>query len=128
MRRLLLATFLVAAACGDNVTHGFEPWILDEVSSNDGFWVRTPEFEVASGEEIQDCYFFQVPDTGTGDLMIDHLQLALNPGSHHMNVFRVNTIVNLNPTAGEPIDLGGVEGTVIRAGECWKAPNWADWP
>jgi hypothetical protein len=45
-----------------------------------------------------------------------------------MNLFRVNTIVNLDPAAGEPIDLGGVQGTVIRGGECWISPNWAGWP
>ncbi|NVB81539.1 MAG: hypothetical protein HOV81_24305 [Kofleriaceae bacterium] len=99
----------------------------------DGFWIRTPEFEVAAGQEIQDCYFFEVPDIANGaDIWIDRAQLALNVGSHHMNLFRVKTIVGLDPAAGAPFDLGGVHGTVIHGTdanmECWKSANWADWP
>lgn len=115
-------------ACGDNLgPPGYEGWYLDELEPSEGVWVRTPEFEVAAGEEIQDCYFFTVP-AGADPLWIDRFQLALNPGSHHMNLFRVADIRNLDPAAGEAIDLGGVQGTVIRGGECWTAPNWAGWP
>ncbi len=120
------------AACGDNLGPGFEPWVLEPLAASDGFWVRTPEFEVAAGAEIQDCYFFQVP-AGATDLMVDRLTMALNPGSHHMNVFRVNTVRNLGPTDGAPVDLGGVQGRFVAGGapgtgECWKAGNWSDWP
>lgn len=121
---LLAATTLTA--CGDNVP-AFEPWYLDELAPDEGVWVRTPEFEVAAGEEIQDCYFFEIPSTAADPLWIDKFELALNPGSHHMNLFRVGNIVGLDPAAGEPIDLGGVQGTVIRGGECWNSPNWAGW-
>jgi hypothetical protein len=118
-----------ALACGDDLRPTFEPWILDELTADEGFWIRTPEFEVPSGTEIQYCYFFEVPDLAGGDdLWIDRLQLALNPGSHHMNVFRVNTLEGLDPADGEPIDLGGVAGTAIYDGECWVSGNWADWP
>jgi hypothetical protein len=128
--RLLIITSLLFG-CGDNI--GPEPWILDPVEAKDGFWIRTPEFPVASDTEIQDCYFFDVPDLdGTAaDLWIDHTTAALNPGSHHMNVFRVKTIVNLDPANGQPVDLGSVQGTVIHGAdnmECWKSSNWADWP
>lgn len=126
-----LAVLVAVAACGDNhlpaaPDAGFEGWLLEELDPEEGFWVRTPEFDVPAGEEIQDCYFFQVP--GDADVLVDHLQLALNPGSHHLNVFRVRSIVALDPADGEAIDLGGVTGTVIRGGECWKSGNWADWP
>ena len=47
---------------------------------------------MGAGEEIQDCYFFNVPAQANGDLMVDRFELALNPGSHHMNVFRVKTL------------------------------------
>jgi hypothetical protein len=119
---------LSSSGCGDNVV----PWFLEELGADEGFWIRTPEFAVARGSEIQDCYFFEVPDLASGaDLMVDRVTLALNAGSHHMNVFRVKTIVDLDPAAGEPIDLGGVSGTVVRGAdndECWRSPNWADWP
>jgi hypothetical protein len=122
---------LLAAACGDNVDP-YQPWLLDELAPDQGFWIRTPEFEVPSGQETQDCYFFEVPDLdGGNDLWIDRSALALNAGSHHMNVFRVRTIVSLDPAMGQAIDLGGVPGVVIRGAdsmECWKSANWADWP
>src|SRR4051812_38611302 len=125
--RVVLAAVCLLAACGDN--HVGDPWLLDELSPDQGFSIRTPEFDVAAGTEIQDCYFFQVPDLdGGNDLWIDRLELALNTGSHHMNVFRVNTIVDLDPADGAAVDLDGVPGTVIHGGECWKAPNWRDWP
>jgi hypothetical protein len=129
MHRVLLAVALVGTvSCGDNLP-GFEPWILDELAPSDGFSVRTPEFDVASGQEIQDCYFLTVPDLDHGnDLLIDRFQLGLNPGSHHMNVFRVNTIRNLDPANGAPVKLGSLDATVIYGGECWKSGNWSDWP
>ena len=130
MRRPVFLALLLScglAACGDDAP-AFEPWIIDDLSDEEGFWVRTPEFDVAAGEEIQYCYFFQVPDlAGGADLWVDRLELALNPGSHHMNVFRVNTIYDLDPADGEPIDLGGVQGTAIYDGECFVSPNWRDW-
>ena len=129
MRRSALALLLAlgAAACGDDAP-AFEPWYLDELSAEEGFWMRTPEFDVAAGQEVQNCYFFEVPDLAAGeDLWIDRFELALNPGSHHMNVFRVNTILGLDPADGEPIDLGGVQGTAIYDGECWNSGNWSDW-
>ena len=123
----LVAAGVATAACGDNVS-GYVPWRLDPLSDYEGMWVRTPEFDVGAGEEIQDCYFFRVPPQSRGTLMVDRLHLALNPGSHHMNVFRVKTIRMLDPAAGSPIDLGGVRGTVVRGGECWEPPNWQNWP
>ncbi|MDB4957907.1 MAG: hypothetical protein JWO36_5476 [Myxococcales bacterium] len=127
MRWLLLV--VVLTACGDNVA----PWLLEELDPQTGFWVRTPEFAVPQGQEVQDCYFFKVPDVANGaDLMVDRFALGLNVGSHHMNVFRVKTIVALDPAAGEPVDMGGVQGTVVHGGAppspCWKSSNWADWP
>ncbi|HEY5947235.1 MAG TPA: hypothetical protein VIV40_17145 [Kofleriaceae bacterium] len=130
MRHALVVAALVVG-CGDNIPE-YQPWLLDELAPDQGFWVRTPTFEVAAGAEIQDCYFFEVPDLANGaDLWVDRAQLALNSGSHHMNVFRVKTVVGLDPAAGQPIELGGVQGTVIHGAdsmECWKSANWADWP
>lgn len=129
MRSLVLLTVLVAA-CDPEPT--YEPWILEDLAPEAGFSIRTPEFEVPAGTELQDCYFFQVPDVADGaDLMIDRVALALNAGSHHMNVFRVKSIKGLDPAAGAAIDLGGVPGTVLYGAdtqECWKSANWSDWP
>ncbi len=125
MRAWMLVVAL--AACGDDASH--EPWLLEDLTPDQGLSIRTPEFDVAQGEEIQDCYFFDVP--AGADLMVDRITLALNTGSHHMNVFRVKTIKGLDPAHGEPVDLGGVQGTVVRGAtdiECWKSPNWSDWP
>jgi len=132
MRTAVLIVLL--ASCGDNLEPDpdYEPWLLEELSATEGLSIRTPEFAVPAGTELQDCYFFEVPDLAAGaDLMVDRVSLALNAGSHHMNVFRVKTITNLDPAAGDPIDLGGVQGTVIRGAdnqECWKSANWATWP
>lgn len=129
MRSLALCVLLVVGCSDDPV---YEPWILPDLSPSEGFSIRTPEFEVPAGTEIQDCYFFRVPDLANGeDVMFDRVALALNAGSHHMNVFRVKTITGLDPEAGAPIDLGGVQGTVVRGTDgdaCWASANWADWP
>jgi hypothetical protein len=100
----------------------FQP-VSNDPANTDGFSFSTPEFDVAAGQEIQDCYFVAMPDLNNGqDYWIDHVRLGVNPGSHHMNVFRVKTIVNLD---GDP-------GTVVHGmngmGECFKSGNWADWP
>src|SRR5262245_31122061 len=82
------------------------------------FTLETGEIEVPYGEEVQECFFFEIPsDEPVFVNKIDFTQLE---GSHHMNLFRVRTIVGLD---GEP-------GDVVRGAdsECWKAPNWADWP
>ncbi len=87
-----------------------------------GFQLGTEAFDVPAASEVQRCYFFAVPaapDGGSDDpVWIGEVIAAINPGSHHMNVFRVKTIVNLD---GDP-------GTMIDGGECWVSSNWADWP
>jgi hypothetical protein len=116
-----------------------EPWTLEDLTIAEGLAIRTPAFEVAAGTEIQYCYFFDVPDLGGGEaLWVDRTLTAINAGSHHMNVFRVKTIVNLDPAAGTPVTLGTVggapiEGTLVEGHDpatdpCFKSPNWADWP
>ncbi|MBA3456741.1 MAG: hypothetical protein H0T42_26870 [Deltaproteobacteria bacterium] len=94
-----------------------------------------PEYEVPPSKDSQNCYFVRVPDIADGgDVWIDRIETAINPGSHHMNVFRVKTIKNLRPEDGTPVMLGDYEGTVIEGGDdfdhnpCWVSPNWSDWP
>jgi Copper type II ascorbate-dependent monooxygenase, C-terminal domain len=83
-----------------------------------GFQLATDAFAVAQGTEVQRCYFFAVPGEGSDPIWVSHIVAAVNTGSHHMNVFRVKTIVNLD----------GAPGTVVDGGECWNSGNWGDWP
>jgi len=92
---------------------------VEEIGPDEGFQVHIPPFEVPGGVEVQDCYFVAVPDINHGeDVFIDHFKLGQRPGSHHLNVFRVNTI----------FDLSGQPGDVVHGGECRLSPNWSDWP
>lgn len=141
MRRLTFAIALPClAACSDASDAGdtFEAWTLDELSPSAGFSIRTPTFEVEQGTEVQDCYFLEVPDLDGGrPIWIDRSLTAINPGSHHMNLFRVRTIVALDPADGRPVELGTagmpIAGTVVEgrnaaSDECFKSGNWANWP
>lgn len=132
MLALLGAILPVVGACGSD---GFQPWELEDLTGTAGFSLRVPQFEVPSGRESQNCYFVKVPDMDGGrDLWIHRVLSAINPGSHHMNVFRVRTLINLKPEDGTPITLGAYEGTVIEGSDdyerspCWDSANWADWP
>lgn len=119
-----------AATAGSNQSE----WHLEELTAEQGISIRIPSFEVPSGHEEQSCYFMRVPDLGVGDIWVNQVQLAMNKGSHHMNVFRVRTISELDPAAGEPIQLGPYEATLVRGHDdyahspCWGSANWADWP
>jgi hypothetical protein len=109
-------------------------WQLDSLTAEEGISIRIPSFEVAPGHEEQSCYFLRVPELGVGDIWVNRVQLAMNKGSHHMNIFRVRTIVELDPNLGEPIQLGPYPATLIRGHDdyahspCWGSANWADWP
>ena len=124
----------LAVGCGGD-RDDFEPWVLDDLTGRDGFSIRIPEFEVPPGRESQNCYFMRVPDINEGDdLWIDRVLTAINPGSHHLNVFRVKTLLGLRPEDGVPTSLGAYEGTVVIGSDeydthpCWNSANWADWP
>lgn len=83
-----------------------------------GFQLKTEAWDVPRGTEQQRCYFFRVPAGGSEPVLVDRIVAAQNPGSHHLNVFRVKTILALD----------GEDGSVVDGGECWKSGNWADWP
>ncbi|MBI5498449.1 MAG: hypothetical protein HY904_25835 [Deltaproteobacteria bacterium] len=102
---------------------------LDPPGPGQGFQLSTGAFEVPVGDELQDCYFFQVPGAAPDPVYVTKLDVAQNNGSHHMNVFRVKTIVRDTDGSAR---LGPENGAVSRGrngtGECFKSPNWADWP
>jgi len=128
MRMRVGLVCLMVAGCNPDLPPatpdaGFDDVSLDP-SNTTGFQFQTPVFDVPQGTEIQDCYFTNMPDLNHGqDYFVDHIRIGTNPGSHHMNMFRVKTIVNLGtPAQGDFVH--GVNGQ----GECFKSGNWGDWP
>ncbi len=122
-------------ACGSEETPKFSAWTLDELPAEEGFSLRSPEFTLGAGEESQNCYFVRAPDLNGGqDYFVSRVHIAQNPGTHHLNVFRVKTIEGLDPSAGMPMKLGQYDATLIEGhadfftNPCWNSANWADWP
>ena len=111
MTKVASAIVFAAAACGGPKDVQLAPPVS-------GFQLATDSFAVAQGAEVQRCYFFKVPGTGTDPIWVNRVVAAVNAGSHHMTVFRVRTVLNLD----------GEDGAVVDGGECWKSGNWADWP
>ncbi len=106
-----------------------EPANFPAPAKGAGFQFKTDSFEVPANTEEQDCYFFKVGDlAASGGLPKDQpvnlhrVQMVQKEGSHHMNLFRVRSIVGLDPAKG--VVQRGQNGS----GECFKSPNWADWP
>lgn len=105
------------------------PQALDDVETltvAEGITFHIEPFDVPAGTELQYCYFVTMPDlNGDGSpVSIDRFKVGVRSGSHHMNVFRVGTILALD---GEP-GPDGTPGAPVRNGECFKSGNWADWP
>jgi hypothetical protein len=130
------AWIISISGCKSGVTQtAQQEWALDDLTADQGFSFRIPEFDVPPGHEEQTCYFIRVPDVNNGnDLWVDRVLLAMNAGSHHMNVFRVKTLIGLRPQDGAPTKLGPYDATVIYGHDdyqhspCWASANWADWP
>jgi hypothetical protein len=106
-----------------------DPSQLTAPPQGQGFQLKTGEFPVAASTEVQDCYFFKVRDLAAsggldpnGPVELHRVQAVQKVGSHHMNLFRVKTIVGLDPNAG------AIQHGTNGAGECFKSSNWADWP
>ncbi len=92
-------------------------------AATDGFQLATPVFDVPGGHEVQNCYFFRVPDLG--ERFVDRIQVVQNTGSHHMNIFRVQGAVNaLSMGADDGTAVTGVDGM----GECFNSADWSAWP
>jgi hypothetical protein len=129
MIRIVSTTLAIVAltACGIEAPTGVEQ--IETLTPDRGFTIHLSPFDVAPGTEVQDCYFVRVPDLAAGaDLWIDQFKIAQRDGSHHMNVFRVKTIIDLDPSAGVDIMLGDLPAKLIAGGECRISTNWADWP
>ena len=125
------ALALTSVACGDEKTEPpVDPVVTDDVTlevpeANVGFQFTIPAFDIPVGAELQDCHFFEVPENPDrpGEArFISRFHARQNPGTHHMNVFRVKTRHDLY---GAPGDI--VKGDIPDS-PCWKSSNWADWP
>ncbi|MGO9836396.1 MAG: hypothetical protein ACLP1X_19520 [Polyangiaceae bacterium] len=108
-----------------------DPADLKAPPTGQGVYMTTGPFAVPAGTEVQDCYFFQVsaleqaaglPTTQPID--VHRIQIVQKAGTHHMNLFRVRTIVNLAPPPTGAALQTGTNG----AGQCFNSANWADWP
>ena len=133
-KALALVLPLAAVLVGCPAAHVDPPVITDPAAltppaAGTGFQIKTDSFEVPPGIEEQACYFFKVSDVAAASglpadkpVNLHRVQIVQKEGSHHMNIFRVRTIHGLGPASGAVVR--GQNG----AGECFKSPNWADWP
>ena len=106
-----------------------DPAQLQAPPPGQGVQMKTDLFMVAPGTELQSCYFFKMSDLEQAAGMdpsqpidVHRVQIVQRDGSHHMNLFRVKTIVNLDPANG-PVQRG-----MNGQGPCFVSSNWADWP
>jgi len=121
MKRLMMGVgvALLAVGCGGGSKGDV---ILDPPAASEGFQLNVPKFDVAAGDEVQNCYFYAVPGTPGQDVWINHFKLAANVGTHHVNIFRVKTIVGLSGNPGDVVESKN------GMGPCFVSSNWADWP
>lgn len=129
---LALGAALTSGACGKGPADNLPPWDSSSLyppPEGKGFQLETPDISVGPGEEIQNCYFYKVRDLmagagmdANGKFNLHRVQIAQRDGSHHMNIFRVRTILELDPNKQRVYE--GKNGD----GLCFKSPQWADWP
>jgi len=136
----LLSALLVAAlpatlaGCSDDpiTPPDTYPGHLEPPPAGQGFQMQTADIQVDPGDEVQDCYFYKIRDLAalgglpeTEPVNLHRVQIAQREGSHHMNVFKVKTIVQdgFADFEKEPVQHGK-----NAMGACFKSPLWADWP
>ncbi len=126
---LVLATFMGCNPDEPVTPIPTDPAQLEPPAKGEGFQFTTEETPVPAGTEEQDCYFFKVSELAvsggldaTKPVNLHRVQVAQRPGSHHLNIFRVKTIKDLDPAKGL------IQKAQNGTGECFKSPNWADWP
>jgi hypothetical protein len=122
-----IALFFLVAGCDQQRPEG--PLLHEDAvlapppTPEEGFQYVMDPFDVPPGQEIQNCYFFDVPYDE--EVCIGRIEVAQNSGTHHMNIFR--------PEEGTIADLDGEPGTAVLGGSdrtspCWVSGNWFDWP
>ena len=122
---VFLCTFTLA--CEEEAT-GFV-LEMEELSAEQGLSLHIPRFPVPSGEEVQDCYFIEIPRVGDAEILwVGRALIGMNPGSHHFNMYRVTTTTELSPEQGEDIDMGGMPAKLVRGGPCRDSSQFNEWP
>lgn len=103
--------------------------LLEPPPQGQGVQLTTDEFDVDPGTEVQDCYFFRIRDLAElagldpdKPMILHRTQISYREGSHHMNIFRVRTILDLDPANG------AIQRSLNGQSACSKSVNWADWP
>jgi len=106
-----------------------DPSQLQAPAKGQGFQFRTELFGVEPGQEVQDCYFYKISELAklgglpeSEPVNLHRVQMVQRDGSHHMNIFRVRTIKGLDPAKG------AIQRGRALTDECFKSPNWSDWP
>jgi hypothetical protein len=97
-----LGFLMLVAGCGDDTPSTD----VNLPRPDHGFQLVVPPFPVLPSSEVQDCYFFKAPIDAPMD--VHRMVVALNPGSHHMNLFRF-----------VGASSGHVDGEIQRG--CWDA-------
>lgn len=60
--------------------------ILEPPAPGEGIQIEVDTFAVPVGKEMQADFYFQLPNDAP--IYVDHIEIAMNSGSHHMNCFR----------------------------------------
>lgn len=132
MRAFVLSIASIAAlgavGCGGEKTPSVGP-ILEPPPAGEGIQLTTGDFEVPAGTDVQACYFFKVSDLAekfgyaqSEPILLHRTQIAYKIGSHHMNIFRVRSIKDLDPANGD------VQVSINGNHPCAFSSNWSDWP
>ncbi|MBI2896039.1 MAG: hypothetical protein HYY06_20945 [Deltaproteobacteria bacterium] len=100
---------IMSLVCGLDGCSDAEPERVDLPAPRTGFQLGTGSFDVPAGSELQDCYYFRVPEATN----VNRFEIAQAGGTHHMNMFRVS----------EPSSFD--DGEVQRG--CWDSLPFQDW-
>src|SRR5579864_8254614 len=108
MRKILPLFLVVSAAC-------LRPQDVTLAPPASGFQMGSGIFPVPKAGallsdggvfsgETQRCYFFDVPSDAP--VWVNRFEIAQNTGTHHMNIFRVKTVIGLGGDAGDVVADG----------------------
>ncbi|MBS1903253.1 MAG: hypothetical protein JSS75_06085 [Bacteroidetes bacterium] len=62
--------------------------VLQPPAPGEGIQIMVDTFAVPYGKEIQGDFYFQLPNDVP--IYVDHIEIAMNKGSHHMNCFKTD--------------------------------------